>query len=346
MKKRVLALVLAIALLSTLALAGCGKTETAAPAADAPAADAPAEVIKLKMHFVDPESAPFVQGGLKIAELVKEATDGRIEIEVLSGGSLGGERDTIELAMDNSLDIATCANSVLTNFIPEMGILDQAYLWKNADEAHAAVDGALGDLIKESAEKIGLHVIGFEESGFRNTFSTKPIKSIEDFQGVTIRTMENKYHQAAFESFGAMPIAMNYNDVFTALQQGTIDACENATSNCLNSGYYEVTKNVTYSQHAFVYILLCMSDDAWNKIPEDLREPFLAAVQEGVEYERNLLNEANAAAVEKLKELGVEFHDIDVAELQAAYQAKAAEKGFTFDPVWQAAVDEAVASVA
>ena len=267
------------------------------------------------MHFVDPESAPFVQGGLKIAELVKEATDGRIEIEVLAGGSLGGERDTIELAMDNSLDIATCANSVLTNFIPEMGILDQAYLWKNADEAHAAVDGALGDLIKEAAEKIGLHVIGFEESGFRNTFSTKPIKSIEDFQGVTIRTMENKYHQAAFESFGAMPIAMNYNDVFTALQQGTIDACENATSNCLNSGYYEVTKNVTYSQHAFVYILLCMSDDAWNKIPEDLREPFLAAVQEGVEYERNLLNEANAAAVEKLKELGVEFHDIDVAAL-------------------------------
>ena len=116
------------------------------------------------MHFVDPESAPFVQGGLKIAELVKEATDGRIEIEVLAGGSLGGERDTIELAMDNSLDIATCANSVLTNFIPEMGILDQAYLWKNADEAHAAVDGALGDLIKEAAEKIGLHVIGFEES--------------------------------------------------------------------------------------------------------------------------------------------------------------------------------------
>ena len=119
------------------------------------------DVIKLKMHFVDPETAPYVQGGQKIAELVSEATDGKIQIEVLSGGSLGGERDTIELAMDNSLDIATCANSVLTNFIPEMGILDQAYLWKNADEAHAAVDGRLGELIKEKAEAIGLHVIGF-----------------------------------------------------------------------------------------------------------------------------------------------------------------------------------------
>ena len=328
-----------------LSLAACGssKEETAAPTETT--TEPTVEPITLKMHFVDPETAPYVQGGLKIAELVKEATNGQIEIEVLSGGSLGGERDTVELAMDNSLDIATCANSVMTNFIPEMGILDQAYLWKNADEAHAAVDGALGDLIKEAAEAQGLHVIGFLESGFRNTFSTKPIQSIEDFTGVTIRTMENKYHMAAFESFGAMPIAMSYNEVFTALQQGTIDACENATSNCLNSGYYEVTKNVTNSQHAFVYILMCMSDDAWNKIPEDLREPFLAAVQEGVEYERNLLNEANAAATEELKKLGVSFYDIDIPTLQAAYQAKAAEKGFTFDPAWQAAVDEAVASV-
>ena len=347
--RKIFALLLALAMLFSLAACGsstASSSDTTSASGTTASETASQETITFKMHFVDPETAPYVQGGQKIAELVKEATNGRIQIEVLAGGSLGGERDTVELAMDNSLDIATCANSVLTNFIPEMGILDQAYLWKNADEAHAAVDGKLGELIKAKAEELGLHIIGFEESGFRNTFSTKPIQSIDDFKGVTIRTMENKYHQAAFESFGAMPIAMSYNDVFTALQQGTIDACENATSNCLNSGYYEVTKNVTYTQHAFVYTILCMSDDAWNRIPEDLREPFLAAVQEGVEYERNLLNEANADAVAKLEELGVQFYDIDVAELQAAYQAKAKEKGFTFDPEWQAAVDEAIQSVA
>jgi len=79
---------------------------------------------------------------------------------------------------------------VLTNFIPEMGILDQAYLWKNADEAHAAVDGKLGDLIKEKAEALGLHIIGFEESGFRNTFSTKPIQTMADYT-VTEAQIEN-----------------------------------------------------------------------------------------------------------------------------------------------------------
>lgn len=341
--KKFLAMTLALSM--TLGLAACGSNGGGSDKSGAGSGGSD-ETITFKMSFVDPESSPYAQGGLKIAEEVAAATDGKIQIEVVAGGSLGGERDTIELAMGNNLDIATAANSVMTNFIPEMAILDQAYLWKNADEAHAAVDGKRGDLIKEAAEKQGLHVIGFLESGFRNTFSTKPIQSIDDFKGVTIRTMENQYHQAAFESFGAMPIAMSYNDVFTALQQGTIDACENATVNCLNSGYYEVTKNVTNTQHAFVYILMCMSDEAWNKIPEDLQQPFMDAVQRGVEYERELLVSENEAAEAELKELGVSFYDIDIPTLQAAYQAKAAEKGFTFDPTWQAAVDEAIASVA
>lgn len=113
-----------LALVMVLSLVACGDKKDDAAGTDDSDKDSQ-DTITLKMHFVDPETAPFVQGGKKIAELVSEATDGRIQIEVLAGGSLGGERDTVELAMDNSLDIATCANSVLTNFIPEMGILDR-----------------------------------------------------------------------------------------------------------------------------------------------------------------------------------------------------------------------------
>jgi TRAP-type transport system periplasmic protein len=352
--KKIVALTLAASMV--MGMTGCAKKEapagdTAAPAGDAaaPAGDSASgeagEVINLQLALVDPETSPYGKGAKKIAEEVEKATNGRIKITVNAGGSLGGERDTVELAMSNNLDIATAANSVLTNFIPNMNILDQAYLWTNIDQAHAAVDGKLGDLIKRDAEKLGLHVIGFMESGFRDTFSTKPIQSIDDFKGITIRTMENKYHQAAFKAFGAMPIAMNYNDVFTALQQGTIDAAENALCNCWNSGYYEVTKNITKTQHAFVYIVLCMSDKAWQQIPEDLRQPFLDAVQKGIDAERQYLVEENEAAEKKLIEAGVTIYDIDVEELQKAYKAQAEKEGFTFDPEWQAAVDEAIASV-
>ena len=102
--KKLIALLLALVMV--LSLVACGdKKDDAAGTDDSDATSQ--DTITLKMHFVDPETAPFVQGGKKIAELVSEATDGRIQIEVLAGGSLGGERDTIELAMDNSLDRPT-----------------------------------------------------------------------------------------------------------------------------------------------------------------------------------------------------------------------------------------------
>lgn len=334
--KKVLAAVLAVSMLATVAL-GCGSKQSAG---DGKGSDG--ETITFKLSLNDPETSNYYKGAMAIADEVEKATDGKIKIEVYAGGSLGGERDCIELAMNNDLDIATTANSVLTNFIEEMGIIDQAYLWTNSDQAHAAVDGDLGALISEKAEAIGLHVIGWMESGFRDTFSTKPIKSVADFKGIKIRTMQNDYHMAAFNSFGAIATPMAYGEVFTALQQGTIDACENAIANCLASGFYEVTKNVTNTKHAYVYILVCMSDEAWNKVPEDLRDTFLEAVKRGYEAQRQFLVDANESATSELKDLGVSFYDIDVKELQGLYQGEADKQGWTFDPTWQAAVDKAI----
>jgi tripartite ATP-independent transporter DctP family solute receptor len=303
------------------------------------------KTITFKMAIVDNETTPYYKGAKKIAEEVAAATDNKIQIEVIAGGALGGERDTVELAMDNNIDIVTAANSVLTNWIPEMSILDQAYIWENAEQAHAAVDGPVGDLIEAKASKLGLHVIGYMESGFRNVFSKAPIVNTSDFKGVKIRTMQNEYHMAAFESFGAMPTAMSANEQFTALQQGTIDACENAISNCYSNGYYEVTKNITYTNHAFVYILICMSDNAWNKIPVELQQPFLDAVQRGYNAQREYLVEANTEAEVKLKEAGVTFHEINTEELKESYKSTAENKKFTFDVEWQKAVDEILTSV-
>ena len=297
----------------------------------------------LRMALVDGEATCYYKGAKEVSKRVYDKTDGRIKINVIPGGALGGERGTVELVMNGDLDIATSANSVLTNWIPQMAILDQAYLWKNSNEAHAAVDGAVGKLIEQEAQKkMGVHVIGYMESGFRDVFSVKPIEKVEDFKGVKIRTMQNRYHMAAFKSFGAMPVALPFGEQFTALQQGTIDACENGVSGCYTNGFYEVTKNITNTHHAFVYILLCMSDKSWNMIPDDLRQPFLEGVKEGCDAERGYLVEANADATQKLKEKGVTFHYIDTAQLQALYKKEAAAKGFTFDPVWQQAVDQAI----
>ncbi|MEA5121351.1 MAG: TRAP transporter substrate-binding protein [Propionibacterium sp.] len=301
-------------------------------------------MIKLKLAMVDNESTPYYKGAQKIAEEVKAATDGRVEIQINAGGLLGDERGTVEMAMNGDVDIATAANSVMTNWIPEMSVLEQAFLWDNADQAHAAVDGPVGELIEKAAEAQGVHVIGYMESGFRNTFSKDPITSIDDFSGVKIRTMQSPAQLAAFESFGAMPVALPAGEQFTALQQGTIDAAENATVNMQANRFYEVIKNHTTTEHNFVYILLVMSDKAWQSIPDDVRPAFLEGVQAGYQAEREYLVEANTTAADELKSNGVQFHDIDRAALKAAYEASPTVQAFTYDPEWVAAVDEAKAS--
>lgn len=335
MKGRIGKIIIAASMMIlTLIMTGCGESASEN------------KTIRLNLSINDNESSNYYKGALKIAEEVREATGGKIEVNIFAGGSLGGEREVIEFALSGDLDIGSAANSVLTNFIPEMSILDQAFLWENVEQAHAAVDGKVGELIEERAEKLGVHVIGYMESGFRNVFSKRTIEKLEDFRGLKIRTMQNEYHMTAFESFGAMPTSMAGSEQFTALQQGTIDAVENAVSNCLSNGFYELTKDITYTNHAFVYIVLCMSEKAWDKIPEDLREPFLQAVKRGCDAQRQYLVEANEEAEKILSEkYGVRFHELDNKILKETYLKTSQQKGYTFDPVWQAAVDEAIASV-
>lgn len=336
MKK--IAAVIGAAMLGSALLAGCGGT--AAPGSGG--GDAP---VTFKLALVDNVKTNYYKGAVAIAEEVEKATDGKVKIQVVAGGVLGDERATVEMAMNGDLDIATAANPVLTNWIPEMAVLDQAFLWDNADQAHAAVDGKIGELIGEAALKHNIHTIGYMESGFRNVFSTRPVEKMSDFQGLKIRTMQNQYHMAAFESFGAMPVAMPAGEQFTALEQGTIDAVENATANALTNSLYEVTQHITTTQHAFVYIVVVMSDSAWQKIPEDVRPAFLEGVQAGYKAQRGFLVEANEAAAKELADKhGVTFHEIDQAQLKATAQAAAQAAGSTFDPAWVAAVDEALAA--
>lgn len=272
--------------------------------------------IKLKMGFVDPATSSYAQGGQKFADELYKLTDGKIDVQVLAGGTLGGEREMYEGAQMGTVDVITCVNTVMSQFIPEMSILDELFLFDTPEQAHAVADGEFGKLVAQKAEAQGVHIIGWLESGFRDTFSKNPIKTMKDFNGMKIRTMENQLQIAAFNAMGAIATPMPAPEQYTALQQGTIDGCENAVGNMYINRYYEVIKNVTFTKHQFTYILVGLSDRAWNKIPDELKPKVYEAMKTAVAWQRNNLKEVNDGAVEVLKKQGVNFFDIDRDELK------------------------------
>lgn len=317
---------------------------TAIAAALAASVSAYADPIKLVMGFVDPASSSYAMGGQKFADECKRLTNGQVEVEVIAGGTLGGEREMLEGAQMGTIDVITVVNTVLSQFIPEMVILDQPFLFDTVEQAHAAADGKIGELVKAKAAEQGIHMIGWLESGFRDTFSKNPIKSVDDFKGVKIRTMENKMQIAAFNATGAIATPMPATEQYTALQQGTIDACENAVGNMLKNRYYEVIKNVTNTKHQFTYILVGLSDRAWNSIPDELKPKVEEAMKNAVAWQRQNLKEINDEATAELKKLGVNFYDIDREAMKAKVLPEVEKLRNNVPQEWVDAVAEAVAS--
>lgn len=303
---------------------------------------AAADEVKLVMGFVDPANSSYAMGGQKFADECDRLTNGQVNVQVIAGGTLGGERDMYEGAQMGTIDVITVVNTVLSQFIPEMVILDQPFLFDTVEEAHAAADGKIGELVKAKAAEQGIHVIGWLESGFRDTFSKNPIKTVDDFKGVKIRTMENKMQIAAFNATGAIATPMPAPEQYTALQQGTIDACENAVGNMLKNRYYEVIKNVTNTRHQFTYIIVGVSDMAWNRIPDELKPKVEEAMKNAVAWQRQNLKEINDEATAELKKLGVSFYDIDRDAMKAKVLPEVEKLRADVPQEWVDAVADAV----
>lgn len=302
MKKRMA--VLMAALFSFAVLSGFCFASTEAAAS-------PAQVIEIRMGFAESDTSPHYKGYQKIAENMQKASGGLLKVSLYPSNQLGNERDLYEGCQIGTMDAMIITNAVLTNFIPEAGVLDQPFLFATEDEAHKVIDGKLGDMIKKKSAEKGVLLVGWCDSGFRDIFSAKPISSNADIKGKKIRTMENHMHMAAYNAIGAIATPMAFGDVFTALQQGTVDAYENSTANMYANRFYEVCKFAVRSRVHFAFQGVCISNKVWSRIPEDMKPALLKGIYEGCQLERQLLHEANEKYESELKKLGVTFVDVD-----------------------------------
>lgn len=268
--------------------------------------------VTIKVGHVQPVTDVVHLQWVFFKEQIEKRSNGEIIIDIYPNGELGFERELTEAVQMGELPMTTSTTSPLASFVPDLLILDVPFSWNNRKEVWGALDGELGAHLEKQLKAKGFQPLGMIENGFRNVTNNKrPIEKPEDLKGVKLRTMENPIHLAAWRALGANPTPMSYGEVFTALQQGTIDGQENPYAQIYHMKFYEVQKYLSTTQHMYSVYVNFMNKAYFDKLSPAHQKLVLEVGREQALYQRDLAEKMSNEAGEKIRESGkTQFTDL------------------------------------
>ncbi|RFC62224.1 C4-dicarboxylate ABC transporter substrate-binding protein [Fulvimarina endophytica] len=277
---------------------------------------------EMNFAIVTPPEGHYGLGAKAFAEKMNELSNGEFTINVMAGGSLGGERELLEGEQIGTIDLAMTSTGPVGSFVPEIYALDFPFLFKDYDSARTILDGEIGKELLVKFEDKGIIGLGWSENGFRHiTNSVKPIRTPEDVQGLKLRTMENQVHIDAFQELGASPTPMSWTEVLTSLQQGTIDGQENPVPIITSNNMWDMQKYVTLTGHVYSPAVITMSKIQWDQLSDEEKGWIEEATKAAVSATRAKVDEDEANGVALMKEHGMEvIEDVDKQAFQDAVQ--------------------------
>ncbi|MCK5700099.1 MAG: TRAP transporter substrate-binding protein [Cyclobacteriaceae bacterium] len=265
------------------------------------------------------ESDIWHKSSLKFKELVEELSEGRIEVRVYPAEQLGKERDMIRSIKAGIVDMTTTGES-MQNWSKITVFCAVPYLIKNSDHLKKVVDGPVGQRISaEMIKNIGLRPIAYFERGARNLTSNRPISTPEDLKGIILRVPNVPIFVKTWTELGAKPTPMTLSEVFTALQQGTVEAQENPYALINSAGFYEVQKYVNLTEHVIGWVYVVIGEEKFQSLPVDLQEVIINAGKLTQEYHQKIFKAEEKYLREELERKGMIIQTVD----KVAFQEKA-----------------------
>ena len=253
------------------------------------------------------------------AREVEKRTNGRYKVQTFYSGSLGGERESVEAVQLGTQELTFTSTGPVPNFVPEVAILDIPFLFRDYNHARSTLDGPIGQELLGKFSSKGIVALAWGENGFRHmTNSKRAVNLPDDLKGLKMRTMENPVHIQAYKQFGIIPTPMAFTEVFTALQQGTVDGQENPLSVITAAKLDQVQKYLSLTGHVYSPALFLMNKAAWDKLSPADKQAFLAAAKEAVKANRARIDDDERKAVADLRAKGMAVVDnVDKSKFQA-----------------------------
>ncbi|EFV78499.1 TRAP transporter substrate-binding protein [Cytobacillus firmus] len=344
--KKLSILFLSILMFSTMVLAACGGNSNSTGASEKGSDSASGEGGKrtIKVSIGVNDKHPEYEASLKFKELVEAESDD-LTVEVYHSGQIADDRSAIEMLQFGTLDVTIPSTSPLVNFIPAYGVFDLPFTVPNEEVADKVLDGPFGDKMLEMVDQQGLVGLAWWENGFRNlTNDVKPVAGMEDVKGLKIRTMENEIHLDAWKALGANPTPMAFTELFTAMQQGTIDGQENPYPTILLSKYPEVQKHISNTNHVYTPFIFLFSKKIWEELSAEQQDIISKAAVEAGKFNRERTREVADESLETLKK-EMTFTEIKEGEFEKFQEAVKPVIDKYKDKIGAEIVDEFLAEV-
>lgn len=309
---RVLSVLMLLILITVLAT-GCGGGEAKKDQAK------PAEKIVLKFGHLADEKNTWHLAALKFKELVEKNSKGQIEVKVYPNEQLGKEKDLVTSIQTGTADIGIFGETLTTFGANKTMMVATPYLLRDAAHLHKVAGGEIGkEIEKQILDKVKLRSLAYFERGPRDLTTSRPIKHPNDLNGLKLRVPNVPLFVAAWQALGAKPTPMAFSEVFTSLQQKTIDGQENPYALIKSGNLFEVQKYLNKTSHVRGWIYVCIGEKRFQSLSPELQKVIVDAGKEMQKYENELFLKEEAE-LEKFLKSKMTFVEVDMA----AFQAKA-----------------------
>jgi tripartite ATP-independent transporter DctP family solute receptor len=291
------AFIMIFIVLSLIVSIGCGKGGS----------EKTKGTINLKLGHALDINHPVHKAMVFWADTLKKVSDGRIMIKIYPAGQLGGEKELIEQLQMGTLDLTKVSSAGLEAFVPEMMVLGMPYLFSSNEHKWKVLNSDVGKELLNAGSERGLVGIGFYEAGERS-FYTKagPIRTPADLKNLKIRVIKSPMAIELLKTFGASPTPISWGELYTALQQGTVDGAENNPPSYVSARHYEVCKYYSLDKHTSPMDVVLASKSTWDKLTEEDKDLIKKTFDISVGYQKKLWDQVVEEDFAFLDSVGVE----------------------------------------
>ena len=293
------------------------------------------------------ETHPVGNGVEAMRACMTERTGGAWTLNAFWSGALGNDLDATQALRSGTQEMVITSTSPLVGIEPALGVFDLPFLFNSSAEADAILDGAFGDAISARLVNAGLINLAWWENGFRNlTNSVRPVTRLEDFEGMRVRVMQNNIFLDTFRTLGTNATPMAFGEVFTALETRAIDAQENPYVTIDTSKFYEVQSYVSATQHAYTPFMVLFSGPIFATYSAEEQQILRDCAAIGRDVQRAVSRELSGASLARIQANGMQFNEIDPAEMVRIREAVAGVYERSAATIGQDVIDQMMSELA